>query len=472
MLPEGNAPLGKPAPYGQNNAQCLSYEPCVEEFVLARYKFELARFNHESQKFQQQLEEMLDHYAVFYDLLPVGCLILDENGRTVEINQSGAAMLGRERTHLLGKHFMGWLTENDRYQFLNYLRQVFLSRDNLAIELRIKTTNDILRDVRLESRIMESAGHILSCHMVMTDLSESRKADETSSLVSRMIENAVEGIMVTDANKIIRSVNPAFEKNTGYTASEAIGNTPAILKSSHHSEDFYRKMWNSLNKNGQWQGEIWNRHKNGDIYPEWLNISTVRDSQQSVVHYVGIFSYAHTQEYDLEGLQNLAYYDGLTGLPNRRLFLDRLNMSLSQARRDKHMLAVIFVDLDQFKQINDTLRHKIGDEVLVAVTERMKGCLREGDTLARLGGDEFTVILPVISHPDAASNVARKFLECCANSLNINGQELRVTTSIGISIFPNDGEDADSLLHHADIAMYQIKGTGRNGYSHHDGNTR
>ena len=463
LLPGGKNLPRKPAPCDQNDAQCLSHEPSFDQS-------ELARCQHESRESQQQPGDMGEHHAVFYDLVPVGCLTLDANGRTLEINQAGAAMLGRERAHLLDKHFMAWLTENDRPQFLHHLHQVFLSRDNLAIELRIKTPNGILRDVRLESSIMESADHVLCCHMVMTDLSEHRKADEASSLISRVIESAAEGIMVTDAHKVIRSVNSAFEKTTGYTADEVIGNTPAILKSGHHDEDFYRKMWDSLNKNGQWQGEIWNRHKSGDIYPEWLNISIVRDSQQRVIHYVGIFSDAHTQEYVLERLQYLAYYDGLTGLPNRRLFLDRLSISLSHARRDKHKLAVIFVDLDKFKQINDTLGHKIGDEVLVAVTGCMKGCLREGDTLARLGGDEFTVILPVISHPDDASNVARKFLDCYAKPLSIDGHELHVTASIGISIFPSDGEDADSLLHHADIAMYQIKETGRNGYSHHDGN--
>ncbi len=160
----------------------------------------------------------------------------------------------------------------------------------------------------------------------------------------------------------------------------------------------------------------------------------------------------------------MANYDGLTGLPNRRLFLDRLNVSLSHARRDKHMLAVMFVDLDKFKQINDTLGHKIGDGLLVAVAERMKSCLREEDTLARLGGDEFTAILPVLTHPDDAINVAQKFLDCCAKPVNVDGQELHITSSIGIGIYPSDGEDADSLLHHADIAMYRTKEAGRNGY--------
>lgn len=428
---------------------------------------ELARCQHESQEFQQQLEEMRKHYAVFYDLVPVGCLTLDESGRTLKINQAGAALLGRERSDLLGRHFMAWLAEEDRHRLLKYLHHAFLSHDNLVIELKIKTPANLLREVRLESRIVESAGHVLSCQMVMTDMTERRKADEISCLISRVIESAAEGIMVTDADKIILSVNPAFEKTTGYSAADAIGKTPALLKSGHHGEDFYREMWDALRNNGQWQGEIWNRNKNGDIYPEWLNISTVRDSQQKVIHYVGIFSDAHTQEYILERLQYLAYYDGLTGLPNRRLFLDRLNVSLSHARRDRHMLAVVFIDLDHFKQINDTLGHKIGDEVLVAVAACMKGCLRNGDTLARLGGDEFTAILPVIMHLEDASNVGRKFMECFAKPMDIDGQKLNVTASIGISIFPKDGEDADSLLSRADLAMYRIKGAGRNGFSHH-----
>lgn len=463
LLPNGENLPGKSARFEPGNTQNLLYELWFDQFELARYK-------HESRQFKEELEDTHKHHAILYDLVPVGCLTLDEKGRTLEINQAGVDMLGRERSQLLDKHFIACLAENDRSQFLHHLHQVFLLRVNLAIELRIKAPNGILHDVRLESRVMESTGHTLSCHMVMTDLNERKKADEAFHLASRVIESATEGIMVTDADNIIRSVNPAFEKATGYTASEIICNTPAMLKSGHHGEDFYREMWDALNTNGEWQGEIWNRHKNGDIRPEWLNINTVRDNQQRVIHYVGILSDTPTRKYVLERLEYLAYYDGLTGLPNRHLFLDRLNMSLSHARRDRHMLAVIFIDLDQFKQINDSLGHKAGDEVLAGVAERMKDCLREGDTLARLGGDEFTAILPVITHPDAASNVARKFLECYAKPLSIDGQELRVTASIGISIFPDDGEDADSLLNRADIAMYRIKGTGRNGFSHHDEN--
>jgi diguanylate cyclase (GGDEF)-like protein/PAS domain S-box-containing protein len=285
-----------------------------------------------------------------------------------------------------------------------------------------------------------------------------------TSLTARIIESAAEGILITDARRIIRSVNPAFEKSTGYSAAEVIGRTPEILNSGHHDQIFYQEMWDSLGKVGQWQGEIWNRHKSGEIYPEWLCISAVKDSLQNVSHYVGIFSDAHTQKDILERLHYLAYYDGLTGLPNRRLFLDRLNLSISHAKRDKHMLAVMFVDLDRFKQVNDTLGHKVGDGLLMGITERMKNCLRDGDTLARLAGDEFTVILPALSHPDAAHNVAEKFLQSYARPLNIDGHKMRITASIGVSIYPNDAADADSLLQHADAAMYRIKESGRNGY--------
>lgn len=426
---------------------------------------ELARCKTESRKFRRQTEEMQAGFAKFFDLLPVGYLTLDEMGRTLKINPTGAATLGSKPENLLGKQFSSWVAEDDRFLFLNRLRQAFLSRNNPVFELRLKTAHGILRDVRMECMVMESmdADRTLSCHILMADLSERGEVEAAASLTSSVIDGTTEGIMITDSCKIIRSVNPAFEKITGYSTNDAVGGTPALLKSNYHDNNFFREMWETLNKKGQWQGGVWNRHKNGEIYPVWLNINAVKDSRQRITNYVGVLSDSPAKELILERLQYLAYNDVLTGLPNRRLFLDRLNISLSQARRDKHMLAVLFVDLDQFKQVNDTLGHKAGDELLVGVTERMKSCLRESDTLARFGGDEFAVILPAISDADAANNVARKFLDSCAKPMKINGGELNVTASMGISIFPDDGEDVDDLLHHADSAMYRVKKAGRNG---------
>lgn len=428
---------------------------------------ELEACKRELQEIQRLLEEIRSRYTDLYDTAPVGYLALDNNGVILEINRSGAAMLGEERTHLPGKQFIAWLADEERTLFLEHLHQVFLNHTQASIELTIRTAGGTLYEIRLDSMSAKEIGQPFVCRTVMTDLSNVRKAEQASSLTARVIESAAEGIMITDAQHVIISVNPAFERSTGYSAQEAIGNSPAMLHSGRHDEQFYQQMRDSLEAQGQWQGEVWNRHKSGEIYPEWLSISAVKNARQCVTNYVGIFSDAQTQKHILERLHYLAYYDGLTGLPNRRLFLDRLSLSISQARRNKHQLAVMFVDIDHFKQINDTLGHKFGDALLAAITERMKSCLRDGDTLARLGGDEFTVILPVISHPDAAINVAKKILDSYAAPVNVGGNILPVTASIGISIFPDDGVEADDLLNYADIAMYKVKQTGRNGYWRH-----
>ena len=420
----------------------------------------------ELQETQRLLEEARFRYSELFDTVPVGYLTLDDSGHTLEINLTGAAMLGRDRAHMIGKQFIAWLPESERPLFLKYLRKALHSATKASTELTVKTPRGTLCEMRLESVIAKGAVQPQICRTIMTDLSPTRKAEQASSLASRVIESVAEGIMITDAQNIIVSVNPAFEKSTGYSAQEAIGSSPSLLHSGRHDESFYQEMWAILDKQGQWQGEIWNRNKSGEIYPEWLSISTVRNAQ-NVTNYVGIFSDAHTQEHVLERLHYLAYYDGLTGLPNRRLFLDRLSLSISQARRNQHQLAVMFVDLDHFKEINDTLGHRFGDALLMSVTERMKACLRDGDTLARLGGDEFTVILPAIPHPEAAINVARKIIDSYAIPLFIEGNAMQVTASIGISIFPEDGSEADDLLTHADMAMYKIKQKGRNGYWRH-----
>lgn len=279
-----------------------------------------------------------------------------------------------------------------------------------------------------------------------------------------VFENALEGITVTDAKARIQMINKAFTDTTGYTLKEVIGLTPAVLKSGKMADDFYADFWATLRDTGEWRGEIWNKRKNGTIYPEWLNVSAVRGSDGEIEHYIAIFSDITERKQREELIAFQAFHDALTGLPNRTLFRDRLEQTLALARRHKYRTpAVMFLDLDRFKQINDTLGHDAGDELLKEVATRLRRCIRETDTVARMGGDEFTVLLPEVASTEDVRGVAEKILEAMRQPTLLAGKEVTITTSIGIALFPRDGRDPDTLMKHADTAMYHVKGSGRAG---------
>ena len=279
-----------------------------------------------------------------------------------------------------------------------------------------------------------------------------------------VFENSLEGITVTDAQSRIQLVNKAFTDTTGYPASEVIGQTPGILKSGKQGPEFYQAFWETLQRDGEWRGEIWNRRKNGSVYPEWLNVSAVRNRLGEVEHYVAIFSDITERKEREEAMTFQAFHDSLTGLPNRQLFKDRLDQALAQAKRSKERTpAVMFLDLDKFKQINDTLGHDVGDLLLKEVASRLKACVRATDTVARFAGDEFTVLLPEATAPADAEVVASKILAAMQQPIKLGGEERVVTTSIGISLYPTDGRDSETLMKAADAAMYQVKRAGRAG---------
>ncbi|WP_127475989.1 diguanylate cyclase domain-containing protein [Sulfurivermis fontis] len=285
-----------------------------------------------------------------------------------------------------------------------------------------------------------------------------------SLLMGKVFENAAEGVLITDPNGVILSVNHAFTEFTGYAAEEAIGKTPALLRSGRQSEAFYRHMWLTLQNEGQWEGEIWNRRKDGKHYLEWLTISGVRDEAGTITHYVAVFSDITSEKENEERLYHLAHYDLLTDLPNRMLFYDRLRQGLLRAKRNNRQVAIMFLDLDGFKQVNDELGHHAGDELLRQVARRLSGVLRASDTVARFGGDEFTVSVPDLTPDDDISRVAQKIIAAVAKPYYLGSNRVQVTTSVGISLFPQDGEDPDSLITHADMAMYETKKGGKNSY--------
>lgn len=312
----------------------------------------------------------------------------------------------------------------------------------------------------------EIDGNPLRMLGIEMDITESKYIDEQLRIAAIAFESQ-EGVIVTDPNAVIMRVNKAFTRLTGYSAEEAVGHTPRLLSSGSHDKIFYQCMWNALRDKGLWQGEICNRHKNGTIYTEWLNISAVRSSGGIVTHYVASFSIITTNKEAMAEIHRLEFYDPLTQLPNRRLFQERLGRALAISGRNGKYGALLFIDLDNFKSLNDTLGHDIGDMLLTQVAKRLVSCMREGDTVARQGGDEFVVMLEDLSqNPEEAANqtgvVGEKILTVLNQPYQLANHEYHSTPSIGVTLFNDHSEIVDDLLKRADIAMYAAKAAGRN----------
>lgn len=283
--------------------------------------------------------------------------------------------------------------------------------------------------------------------------------------VAAVTFNAQDGVIVTDAKHIILKVNQSFTAITGYSGEEVIGKTPAMLKSGRQDKEFYRQMREDLEANKFWQGEIWNRRKNGEIYPEWLTITSVV-GETGNTHYVGIFSDITKRKSYEERISFMAYHDKLTELPSRELFYDCLSRAMSLVRRKQDHLALFYLDLDGFKTVNDTYGHEAGDEVLKMTSKRLLSCVREGDTVARLGGDEFAIVLNGIENSADAMSVAEKVIRNLSEPMMLRGGcECGIGVSIGIAIYPENGAEIDRLMSAADSAMYESKVAGKNTYT-------
>ena len=287
---------------------------------------------------------------------------------------------------------------------------------------------------------------------------------ENLTLFANVFEHSGEAIVITDADNNIVSVNRAFTDISGYTPEEVIGKNPRIISSGMHDVFFYQRMWQKIIGEGGWKGEIYNRRKSGDIYPEWMSISTIKDSHGEIINHICIFTDISTRKESEKHIQFLAHYDPLTKLPNRRLFEDRLSQTLAHAKRHGNNAGLLFIDLDRFKNINDSLGHMAGDALLQAVSGRLEKCVRGSDTVARLGGDEFVVILGAITEPGDSAHVCHKIMEAMSEPFVLNGYKVNVSPSIGISIYPNDGVDSETLIKNADAAMYHAKASGRNNF--------
>ncbi|HEX5363076.1 MAG TPA: EAL domain-containing protein [Gallionella sp.] len=305
-----------------------------------------------------------------------------------------------------------------------------------------------------------------SIHTMVSNLTreilDRKKAEEQLRLSAAVFANNSEAIVITDAHNDIVRVNDAFTRISGYSADEVIGLNPRIFSSGNMDEKFYQKMWATLLENNGWTGEIWNKRKNGEIYPEWMILSLVRDEAGNITNHIAIYSDITVRKQEEEQIQFLANHDVLTSLPNRTLLTDRLEQALAFAERNKNKVAVLFIDLDHFKNINDSLGHDVGDNLLRQAALRISACFRRTDTIARLGGDEFVAVLPEISSDNEVISLVEKMLHAFGEKFMVNEHQLSITPSIGISLFPDDGLKPVTLLRNADIAMYRAKAQGRN----------
>lgn len=300
------------------------------------------------------------------------------------------------------------------------------------------------------------------------DVTEKIYAEQRLYQWAAVFENTIEGVIITDENARIIDVNRAFSEITGYSKSEVLGKGPNIRRSQAHNTEFYKAMWESIQETGTWSGEIWNRKKNGELSPEWLTISTLYDDKGNVSNYVGVFTDISVIKRSEEKLEQLATHDPLTGLPNRTLLHDRLEGAIGRAARSGEKIAVMFLDLDRFKIINDTLGHVVGDKLLRQAAMRMKEVLRECDTIGRQGGDEFLAIIEDCVHLAQVEAISNRIRERIAHPFDVDKQTLFIGVSVGISLFPDDGDDAVTLIRNADSAMYQAKRMGRNNIAFYD----
>ncbi|MCL5974290.1 MAG: EAL domain-containing protein [Gammaproteobacteria bacterium] len=333
-----------------------------------------------------------------------------------------------------------------------------------AVEVKILTQQKQARQVLISSTVIKD-GNANVFITIFYDISERKLAEEQLKLSGRVFHQAHEGILITNPDGRIVDVNPAFCNITGYTREEVVNQQPSLFKSGKHSETFYRELWLSLIEKGYWQGEIWNRRKNGELIAELLTISTLTDDQGETLHYLGLFSDITEIKEQQHALEMMAHFDMLTQLPNRTLFADRFQQAIAHSIRQHSLLGVVFLDLDGFKPINDNYGHEIGDQVLIEVAQRIKACIRLDDTASRLGGDEFAILLNDISSVEHCERLVSRLLRTIQLPYRVDGDTIQLGASMGVTLYPLDQADADTLLRHADQAMYQAKQNGRNRYS-------
>lgn len=412
----------------------------------------------------KQLSESRNILQTIIETIPMRVFWKDLDSRYLGCNTAFAKDGGESRPEDVIHKVDSQLTWRDQAELYRSDDQQVISSDTPKLAFEEPQTTPSGKQIWLRTSklpLKNSMGAIFGVLGIYDDISEQKIAESELRIAASAFESQ-EGMIITDANANILKANRSFSRITGYAADELVGQKMNIIKSGAHNAEFYAEMWRTIHAKGSWQGEVWNRRKSGEIFPEWLTITAVKDKHGQVTHYVGSMIDITTRKAVEEQVYHLAHHDALTDLPNRVLLTDRMRQALAAARRDKEMLAVLYLDLDMFKPVNDTLGHDVGDLLLKEVAYRLLACVkRESDTVSRMGGDEFVVLLSQIEAKNDAGKVADKILFELNLPFLIEQHTIQISTSIGIAIYPEDGVDVISLLKNADNAMYQAKNEGR-----------
>lgn len=390
--------------------------------------------------------------------------VKDEDFKFILVNDACCRFFGLSRDKIIGSTLAESFPPEEMEGFFSVDKKVLREGKEVLREETLSPTGvQSKRVLTRKNRFVDPSGKYFIVG-VIHDITQRKQTEEKLKRAASVFIHAHEGIMITDASAAITEVNDSFSRITGYSSEEVLGKNPRIFQSGRHSSEFYTEMWEKLITQGHWDGEIWNRRKNGEIYPLMLTINAVKNEEGIVQHYVSLYSDITSMKEYQNQLEHIAHFDLLTNLPNRVLLADRLSQAMLQCNRHQQSLAVLFVDLDGFKQINDTNGHDIGDELLIAISARMKEALREGDSLARIGGDEFVAVLTDLTSLKSAEPVLERLLLAASKPVTVDGLILHVSASIGVTFYPEDNVDADQLMRHADQAMYIAKESGKNRY--------
>ncbi|GAB4294863.1 MAG: hypothetical protein Kow0096_11290 [Thiohalomonadaceae bacterium] len=404
----------------------------------------------------QQLDVAKQEIRAIFDAMDAAVIVLNADGRVDDCNR-----LARE-----------WLFQNRPYDEL--IGQPLAAVCTCSSRVQASLANGLLREHEFQvdgrhlqivaSDIHDAQRNKIKKVYICFDITRQKNTEASLLLYARVFDNTAEGIAITDAQARYLQVNDAFCRITGYSSDELLGNTPKMLQSGRHDEEFYMALRRALDDKGQWQGEILDRAKDGRIIPLLLSISAVYDTDGKLTNYIAIVTDITSLKETQTRLDFLAHHDPLTELPNRLLFTARLEHAIERAARDHGIFGLLFIDLDRFKTINDSLGHQFGDRLLIEVARRLRGLVRKADTIARLGGDEFVVLLEQLHSPGEATRLAHKIVNAMRAPFHLHDSDLHVGCSIGITLYPEDGTDAVTLLKNADAAMYRVKEAGRDGY--------